>query len=115
MSDDIPPYSSEPYPGYTPLETNTLAIISVVSGVLGWLGVFGLGGLVAVITGHIAKQQIRDSAGRQGGDGLATAGLVLGYLNLALTLLAVCLVILIVTGVISGVAICPFLIDPSTY
>ncbi len=104
-----PPYSQQ----YPATETNIWAIVSLVSGILGWIGVFGLGGIAAVIAGHVAKSQIRSSAGRMGGDGLATAGLVLGYLNLALTAVAVCLTVLVFAGVISGAAICPFLFGNS--
>jgi len=104
-----------PYTPYYDTQTNALAVISLISGILSWLGVFGLGGLVAVICGHIAKNQIRDSGGRQTCDGLATAGLVLGYLNIGLTLLGLCLGILIVTGIISGAVICPFIVDPSMF
>lgn len=110
MTDDLPHYSD-----YTPTETNILAIISLISAILGWVGVFGLGGLVAVITGHLAKGQIRDSGGRVGGDGLATAGLVLGYLNLAFSLMILCFVLLVFAGVLSGAAICPFLISPESF
>ena len=45
-------------------ETSGWAIFSLISGILGWLGVFGLGGLLAIIAGHIAKSQIRNSQGR---------------------------------------------------
>jgi hypothetical protein len=111
MSDEYRPYETT-YPAY---ETSVMAIVSLISGILGWLGVFGLGGIIAVVTGHIAKNQIRDSAGRVGGDGIATAGLVLGYLNIAFAVLAVCLVVLVFTGVIAGAAVCPFLITTPTY
>jgi membrane-associated protease RseP (regulator of RpoE activity) len=47
-----------------------------------WL--FGLGSLLAVIFGHIARAQIKGSAGAQGGAGLALAGLILGWVGLAL-------------------------------
>jgi hypothetical protein len=102
-----------PNPPIIVQQTNVLAIISLVSGILAWLGVFGLGGIIAVVCGHIAKNQIRGSAGRMGGDGIATAGLVLGYVNLALALVALCLFVLVTVGVISGAAICPFLFDRS--
>jgi len=98
-------------PEYVATETNIWAVISLISGILAWLGLFGLGGLAAVIAGHVAKDQIQKSAGRMSGDGIATAGLILGYLNIALTLVGLCLLILIVTGVITGAAVCPFLID----
>jgi hypothetical protein len=98
---------------YQAEETNLLAIISLISGILAWIGLFGLGGLVAVITGHMAKGQIASSAGRMTGDGLATAGLVLGYLNIAITLIGICLVVLIFAGLISGAAVCPFIFQPT--
>jgi hypothetical protein len=47
----------------------------------------GLGSLAAVVLGHLARGEIRRSGGRIGGTGLATAGLVLGYLGLAVTVL----------------------------
>lgn len=89
-----------------PSETNIWALASIISGVLAWLGLFGIGGLVAIIAGHVAKGQIRQSAGRMSGDGLATAGLVLGYANVALTLLTICLILLAVFGVITMPFIC---------
>jgi hypothetical protein len=91
-------------------ETSGWAIFSLISGILGWLGVFGLGGLIAVIAGHIAKNQIRNSRGHVGGSGLATAGLVLGYLNIGLAVAGVCFALLIFGGLISMPLFCaPFM------
>ncbi|MGD0447506.1 MAG: DUF4190 domain-containing protein [Candidatus Dormibacteria bacterium] len=59
-----------------------------------------MGSILAVIFGHIALSQIRHS--RQGGRGLAIAGLVLGYVGLALFLLVICLVIFGVTVAHTG-------------
>ena len=101
-------YPTPDYSQYPATETNIWAIISLISGILGWLGVFGLGGLAAVICGHVAKNQIAHSAGRMTGDGFATAGLVLGYLNIALVMAGICLAMLVFAGVLSGAAICPF-------
>jgi type IV pilus assembly protein PilA len=39
---------------------------------------------VAVVFGHVPLSQIKKSAGRLGGKGLAIAGLVLGYLGIAM-------------------------------
>jgi hypothetical protein len=61
-------------------KNNPLAIASFVLALL-WL--FGLGSLLAVILGHIALRQIAGAGGSQGGRGFAIAGLVLGYLALA--------------------------------
>ena len=70
------------YPGtiqqYSPVgtaPTNGLAIASLVLSLL-WLG--GLGSNLTIIFGFAARHQIRRSAGRQGGDGLALAGLLVG-------------------------------------
>ena len=75
-------------------QRNTLALVSLVSGIVAWVAVPLLGGIVAVLTGHLAKEQIRHS-GEQGAN-LATAGLVLGYLNLAFLLLLAVLLLFVV-------------------
>ena len=66
--------------------TNGLAVASLVAGFL-WLGWFG--SIVAVIFGHIALRQIKQSGGRETGTGLAIAGLVLGYMGVATLLFVV--------------------------
>jgi len=109
------PENQPPYNTYQPVTTSGWAIASIISAVLSWIGVFGLGGIAAVICGHIAKNEIRNNGGRVGGDGIATVGLVLGYLNIALTVLSLCLGVLIFTGVISGAAICPFVFDSNFF
>jgi hypothetical protein len=81
-------------------KTNTLAVVSLVSGVVGWVMVPFLASIVAVVTGHMARSQIRQSAGREDGDGLAITGLVLGYLGLGLALIGIVLLILFFVGVL---------------
>jgi hypothetical protein len=57
-----------------------------------------IGWLVAVFTGHVAKSQIKQTSEK--GEGIATAGLIMGYVGLGLTLLSICLIIiLIIAGV----------------
>jgi hypothetical protein len=51
--------------------------------VLGIVWVFGLGAILAVIFGFVARKQIRESKGRQSGSGMATAGIVLGFVGIA--------------------------------
>jgi hypothetical protein len=46
------------------------------------LALFGIS-LFAVIFGHIARKEIRNSRGQIGGDGLALAGLIVGWIGLA--------------------------------
>ena len=110
-------YGSPQYPPTPQGPSNSVwAIVSLIAGVLAWLGIFGLGGLAAVITGHIAKNEIKKSAGSLSGDGLATAGLVLGYLNLALALVGICFFVLIMVGAIGAPLLClPFMNEMQTY
>jgi hypothetical protein len=97
------------YPKDKTEKTSSYAIISLISGVLGWLGIFGLGGILAVIFGHLAKKEIRDSLGSVTGDGLATVGLILGYTNIALTLIGLCFLALMLLGILSVPLLCvPF-------
>lgn len=63
---------------------STMAIVSLVSGILGWTFVPLLGSIVAIITGHMAKKEIKESMGNLGGDSMASIGLVLGYISIAL-------------------------------
>jgi hypothetical protein len=70
--------------------TNSLAVASLL---LGFLSLFPLFGILAVVFGHVARAQIRKSAGRQKGAGMALAGLILGYLCLGFILFLILVVI----------------------
>ncbi len=66
---------------WTRPSTNPMAIGSLVLSLV-WLG--GLGSIGAVVLGHMSKREIARSQGRQSGDSLATAGLIIGYIGLAI-------------------------------
>jgi hypothetical protein len=85
MSDTANPQPVQ-MPLAPPKPNSTMAIISLIAGITGWTILPLFGSLVAVITGHLAKSEIKKSMGTLGGSGMATAGLVLGYLILALGL-----------------------------
>jgi hypothetical protein len=91
---------------YTSSQTSTMAIISVISGVLSWVALPFIGAIVAIVTGHMARNEIKSNPGMQG-DGLAIAGLILGYLHVVTFCGGVLLFLLIFGGVIglSGCAI----------
>jgi hypothetical protein len=74
---------------------SSLAIVSLVSGIAAWVILPIIGGIIAIITGHMAKREINESSGEITGNGMATAGLVLGYLQIGLTCAAVCAITLI--------------------
>jgi len=94
--------TAEPTPAPAPSQigsrTSGLAILSLIAGITAWTILPIIGALIAVITGHSAKGQIRRSTGRLTGDGLATAGQVLGYLQIILVAGLACLTILALLG-----------------
>lgn len=101
-----PPAAPAPPPAQqaAPPITSTLAVISLVSGLLGWTLLPFLGSLVAVVCGHLARAEIRRARGNLEGDGLAVAGLVLGYLVIGLSLLIVAAVFLFFGGLAALIA-----------
>ncbi len=72
-------------------KTSGLAIASLICGITAWtiLPIF-LTAIAAVITGHMAKKEIKASGGTLSGGGMATAGLILGYLNIVLFIVVIC-------------------------
>ncbi len=85
-------------------QTSTLAVVSLVFGILAWVLIPLIGAVVAVITGHMARAEIRRSGGAIEGDGMAVAGLVLGYVSLLLAL-AVLFFLIFVVGLVGVAAI----------
>jgi Domain of unknown function (DUF4190) len=77
------------YPGYgygyapTGPSTNGLAVASLVLGIVGWMLCF-IGPALAIVFGVIGRNQIRASGGREQGEGLAKAGIILGSIFIAL-------------------------------
>lgn len=68
-----PPFSGVP-------STSGKAIGSLICGIFFW---FLPTSIVAVVLGHLSLSEIRKSAGRLKGQGLAITGLVLGYMGIA--------------------------------
>lgn len=72
-----------------PPVTNTMALTSMILGILGIFVAWIFTSIPAIICGHIARRQIRNSGGTQSGDGMAIAGLITGYLMTLLFLVLV--------------------------
>lgn len=83
--------------------TSSTAVISLVFGILGWSFLPWLGSIVAIIAGHMARAEIRRNPDTLEGDGLAIAGLALGWVMLALSLLAA-IALLLFFGGLAGLA-----------
>jgi hypothetical protein len=100
-----PPYPYAPYPspyGYAPPKTtSSLAVASIVTSIVGAATLFcwGLGGvigLVGAILGHVARRKIRRSG--EAGDGMALAGIVIGWIVLGLGIIVAALLTVAVTN-----------------
>ncbi len=68
-------------------KTAGIAVTSLVLGILGFFCLGPLGAIPAVICGHVAMSRIRASAGTLQGEGMALAGLIMGYVGIALMVL----------------------------
>jgi hypothetical protein len=89
--------------------TNGLGIASLVCGILGILGMcgYGVGGFIpavlAIVFGHIARGQIR--RGNGGGDGMAVAGLIMGYISAGVALVVILILIFVfIIAIVGGAA-----------
>ena len=86
--------------GYTPgpvgapmppqRSTSTLAIVSLIAGILGLTLLPFIGSIIALITAGMGKKDIQSSNGMLGGEGLATAGQIPGWIGIALGVIGAC-------------------------
>jgi hypothetical protein len=79
------PYRQGPYPAAGP-RTNSMAIASLACGI-GQIFFWFIAGVPAIVFGHVARRQIRESG--EAGDGMALAGLILGYIGVIGPLIAI--------------------------
>lgn len=106
----VPLAYTPPLAGY-PAEqrTSELAIASLVTGILGLTFCTGIGSIVALITGYMARKEIQESQERVGGGGLATAGLILGWIGVGLLVLGLCVgLITVVMAIIAASTSTPY-------
>jgi len=94
-----PPPQVAPPGGIAPVQNSTLAVASLVLGIASWVFLPLIGAIGAIITGHMARSEIRKNPGRLTGDGLALGGLVTGYAHLAVACVALpCLIVTVFGG-----------------
>lgn len=80
---------------YVQQQTNGLAVASLV---LSLVGLCGIGSVLAIIFGKKARREIRNSQGAQSGDGLARAGIIIGYIGVVILVLWILLYGLLLLG-----------------
>jgi Domain of unknown function (DUF4190) len=93
----VPPGTGVPVP-----QNSSKAVVSLVFGVVGFILLPLIAGIVAVVVGYNARKEIRESAGMLSGDGMATAGIILGWVNIGLTVLGICIGTVILLGVFTA-------------
>lgn len=85
----MPPVPPPPPPGYgagggmpgaTPQGNNGLAIASLVLSIVGIC--CGIGSIIGIVLGFVALNQIKKTG--QSGEGLAKAGIIIGFITLAI-------------------------------
>ena len=89
----------QPYTASSP--TSGLAVAGLVFSIMAWVALPLVGAIVGVVLGHMARGEIRRSARRVEGDGLAVAALIVGYLNIALFVVIGLLFLLLLAGLFS--------------
>ncbi|KAF1017387.1 MAG: hypothetical protein GAK31_00652 [Stenotrophomonas maltophilia] len=78
--------------------TSGLAVVSLVLGICSWTVLPFVGAIVAIITGHMARAEIRRRPLELEGDGLAVAGLILGWVMVVGVVLAILAFVLFFGG-----------------
>lgn len=90
--------------------TSVAAIASLILGILGLIQVLPIiGSIAGLILGYAAKSEISRGNGAIGGEGLAQAGIILGWIGVGLTVIGLCLAALVFIGALSlpfGFALC---------
>ena len=72
------------------LPSSNLAIVSLVAGILGFTMLPLIGSIVALVTGYEARKETRAIPPRASGDGLATAGIIMGWIEIGLAAIGIC-------------------------
>lgn len=75
-------------PGQVGPRTNSMAVASMICGI-GQIFFWFLAGIPAIVLGHVARRQIRETG--EAGSGMALAGMIMGYIGVLLPALLVVL------------------------
>ncbi|HWD51300.1 MAG TPA: DUF4190 domain-containing protein [Acidimicrobiales bacterium] len=95
-----PPAGGYAYPagqgyGYTGVpKNNGLAIAAMVCSFFFWI--YGLGAILGIVFGFIARSQIKRSNGTQRGEGMALAGIIIGFAGIVIGIILIIVVVAVV-------------------
>ena len=96
-------------------QTSSMAVVSLVLGIASYFVIPLLGAIAAVITGNLAKKEIQQDPENLSGEGLARWGMILGWVNIGISVIGMCLALLIFILsllMIFGLAAVPFFLIP---
>ena len=85
----------QPYPVVMSVSTNGKAIAALVLSIFGIVSVPIISSIAALILGVQARREIASSGGWQSGDSLARAGIIIGWVGIALYTLLILIVVII--------------------
>jgi hypothetical protein len=89
---EIPPFQSAPM--VMARQTNGLAVASLVCSCVGIIPFFfGLPCILGIVFGFVARSQIRRTGVKQEGDGLALAGIIVGFSLIGIFIVVVILLV----------------------
>lgn len=78
-------------PSYAPvLPQSTMALVSLIAGIAGFSFLPLIGSIVAIITGYAARKETRGIPPTASGDGMATAGIIMGWIQVGLAVVSLC-------------------------
>ncbi len=90
------------------LPSSTLALVSLIAGILGFTFFPIIASIVAIWTGYEARKETRSVPPKASGDGMATAGIIMGWIQIGLAVVSICCVaiyFIVIVGWIGAEAI----------
>ena len=92
-----------PWPAWPPArQTNGLAVASLVGSCVGIIPfLFGVPCILGIVFGFVSRSRIKRSQGALGGDGLALAGIIVGF-----SLIGIFIVVVILLGIFGNMHTC---------
>jgi len=88
------PNAPQEYQYQPVLPTSTMAIVSLIAGIAGFSIFPVIGSIVALLTGYAARKETRAVSPTVSGDGMATAGIVMGWIGVGLAIVSICCFVL---------------------
>lgn len=84
-----PPAGLEGVSSQIVIRQNATSGMAIASLVMGLLWMYWIGSILALCLGYAARREIRNNGGRIEGQGMATAGIVLGWIGIGMLALTI--------------------------